>query len=208
MPSTHSFDLSSLTERIIALRPRGIRTLVALAGAPASGKSTLAEQLSDALNAQGQGAALVPMDGFHLDNAILQARELLARKGAPETFDAAGFIQLVRRLGTEPEVFVPLFDRRHDIAIAGAARVGPEHRLVILEGNYLLFDEQPWSQLVTHWDLSICLDVPLPELEARLIQRWRDQGLGETAARKRALGNDIPNALRIIEHALPADLRL
>jgi fructokinase len=208
MPYTHSFDPSSLTERIMALRPSGIRTLVALAGAPASGKSTLAQQLTRAINAQSPCAALVPMDGFHLDNAILQQRGLLPRKGAPETFDASGFLHLVRRLATEPEVIIPLFDRSRDIAVAGAACIGPEHRILIVEGNYLQFDEHPWSQLPGYWDLSICLDVPLSVLEARLIQRWRDQGLGEAAARKRALDNDIPNARRIIQQALPADLVL
>jgi hypothetical protein len=73
---------------------------------------------------------------------------------------------------------------------------------------YLQFDEPPWAQLPGYWDLSICLDVPLSVLEVRLIQRWRDQGLGEAAARKRALDNDIPNARRIIQQALPADLVL
>ncbi len=206
MPTMTAADLSPLINRILDLPTGDRRNLIALAGAPASGKSTLAERLTAALKTCGQLPALVPMDGFHLDNKILQERGLQARKGAPETFDAGGFVQLVRRLGTESEVFVPLFDRRRDIAIAGAARVGPEHRIVILEGNYLLFDEEPWSQLKNHWDLSIRLDVPIVELEARLIQRWRDQGMGEASAMRRAQDNDIPNARRIIKKALPADM--
>nr|WP_067293163.1 nucleoside triphosphate hydrolase [Marinobacterium profundum] len=208
MPTATPADLASLINRVLAINPKGRRTLIALSGAPASGKSTLAQQLTAAINAQSPCAALVPMDGFHLDNAILQQRDLLPRKGAPETFDAQGFVQLVQRLGSEAEVFVPLFDRSRDIAIAGAARVGPEHRILIVEGNYLLFDEQPWSQLCSYWDLSIQLNVPLAMLELRLIQRWRDQGLSESAARQRALNNDIPNARRIIQQALPADLVL
>ncbi|ANG64532.1 hypothetical protein A8C75_20030 [Marinobacterium aestuarii] len=208
MPTTTPADLAPLIKRILAISPQGRRTLVALSGAPASGKSTLAQQLTTAINAQHPCAALVPMDGFHLDNAILQQRGLQSRKGAPETFDASGFLHLIQRLATEPEVFVPLFDRNRDIAIAGAARIGPEHSILIVEGNYLLLDEQPWSQLRSYWDLSIRLDVPLAILEARLIERWRDQGLAEPAARQRALGNDIPNARRIIQQALPADLTL
>lgn len=87
------------------------RRLIAVAGAPASGKSVLGAALRDALRRDGVCAELVPMDGFHLDNRILDARCLRARKGAPETFDAAGFIALVQRLRSDAEVVYPLFDR-------------------------------------------------------------------------------------------------
>jgi fructokinase len=178
------------------------RVLVAISGPPGAGKSTLAE----ALAAQIDGAAVVPMDGFHLDNTILEARGLLARKGAPETFDAAGFVALIARLLQEDEVVIPVFDRGRDLAVAGARVIGPAQKILLVEGNYLLLNEAPWSALRRYWAATIGIDVPIEALEARLIQRWRDHGLSDAAARARAMGNDIPNARRVVEGAKPADL--
>lgn len=166
----------------------------------------MASELARVLNAGTGGAVVVPMDGFHLDNRILTARGLLPRKGAPETFDAHGFIACIRRLTLEPEVIVPVFDRSRDIAIAGAQTVGPEDRICLVEGNYLLFDEDPWRELAPLWDLRVRIDVPVDELERRLVRRWLDHGLDEAAARSRAGGNDIPNAHRVASAALPADV--
>lgn len=182
------------------------RALVAIAGAPASGKSTLAAEVVRALNAQKISAEVLPMDGFHLDNHLLEQRGLLPRKGAPETFDADGFVEIVRRLRGGGEVVIPAFDRARDISIAGAASVAADCRVVVAEGNYLCFDETPWSDLRQYWDLTVRLDVPLPELRARLIRRWLDHGLSREAATRRAEGNDIANAARVIEKSLPADL--
>ena len=200
--------VNALADRVHALRGAHSRILVALAGAPGSGKSTLAAELSRRMNAQKIGAVVVPMDGFHLDNAILDARGQRGRKGAPETFDAMGFVHLVKRLQDKVEVIVPLFDRTRDLAVAGAVVVPAACEVVIVEGNYLLFDEAPWDQLAPLWTLSAQLDVPMPELRARLIQRWLSLGLGRVTATRRAQSNDIPNAQRVIDRALPADLIL
>ena len=108
-----------------ALGPRQGRRLVALAGPPATGKSTLAGALCERLSRDGQSAVVVPMDGFHLDNRILEARGLLARKGAPETFDADGFIALIRRLKSGAEVVAPLGP-----VLIAAAGVGPGDRVL------------------------------------------------------------------------------
>jgi pantothenate kinase len=200
--------VNALADRVHALRPSHSRILVGLAGAPGSGKSTLAAELSRRLNAQKIVAEVVPMDGFHLDNAILDARGQRARKGSPETFDAVGFVHLIKRLQARAEVIVPVFDRTRDLAIAGATVVPADCEVVIVEGNYLLFNQAPWDQLKPLWTLSAQLDVPLPELRARLIQRWLSLGLSRAAATRRAESNDIPNAVRVIELALPADLIL
>ena len=200
--------VNALADRVHALRGAHRRILVALAGAPGSGKSTLAAELSRRMNAQKIGAVVVPMDGFHLDNAILDARGQRGRKGAPETFDAMGFVHLVKRLQDKVEVIVPLFDRTRDLAVAGAVVVPADCEVVIVEGNYLLFNEAPWDQLAPLWTLSAQLDVPMPELRARLIQRWLSLGLGRVTATRRAQSNDIPNAQRVIDRALPADLIL
>ncbi|RMH48952.1 MAG: nucleoside/nucleotide kinase family protein [Alphaproteobacteria bacterium] len=206
-PSPESLA-EALVARVRSAPRRARRRLVALAGPPASGKSTLAGAMVHALGRAGEPAALVPMDGFHLDNRILEPAGLLARKGAPETFDLGGLARLVAALGTEDEVFYPLFDRARDIAIAGAGRVGPECATVVIEGNYLLFDAPGWRELARAWDLSVRLEVSEAELERRLVARWLGHGLDPDAARARARGNDLANAERIRRAALPADITL
>lgn len=197
-----------LADPIHEMRAEKGRIIVGIAGAPGSGKSTLASELARRLNGQKCPAAVVPMDGFHLDNAILQERGLLSRKGAPETFDVDGFILAMRRLKSGAEVVLPVFDRQRDISIAGALVVPPDCPVVIVEGNYLLYDRAPWTELAACWDLSARLHVPMPEIRSRLIQRWLNHGLSRAAATRRAEKNDIPNAQSIIGHALPADLTL
>ena len=184
----------------------GGRRLVALSGAPGSGKSTLSEPLAAMLTERGVRSEVVPMDGFHLDNRLLEARGLMPRKGAPETFDLGGFKRLCHALRADDEVIYPLFDRSRDLAIAGAAHVGQDCSVAVIEGNYLLFDEPGWRDLADLWDVSIRLDVPLADLEARLVQRWLTHGLDQAAAEARARGNDLANAQRIASARLPADL--
>lgn len=184
----------------------GGRRLVALSGAPGSGKSTLSEPLAAMLTERGVRSEVVPMDGFHLDNRLLKARGLMPRKGAPETFDLGGFARLCHALRADDEVIYPLFDRSRDLAIAGAAHVGQDCSVAVIEGNYLLFDEPGWRELADLWDVSIRLDVPLADLEARLVQRWLTHGLDQAAAEARARGNDLANAQRIASARLPADL--
>lgn len=203
-----SGQVTALAERAGELLLERPRVILALAGAPAAGKSTLAAALLRRLRGQKVPADVVQLDGFLLDSAVLDARGLRLRKGAPETMDAQGFLALVRRLKSGGEVVAPIFDRSRDLAIAGAQVVPEGCRVVICEGNYLLFDEDPWRELVPLWDLTARLDVPLPELRARLIQRWLDQGLSRAAATRRAEGNDVPNARRILEKELPAQLIL
>ncbi|WP_372572030.1 nucleoside/nucleotide kinase family protein [Ruegeria jejuensis] len=198
--------VTSLVESILAAPRAGRRRLVALVGAPASGKSTLAEALAERLTESGCDTQVVPMDGFHLHNPTLIERGLLDRKGAPETFDVSGFAHLTTRLQVEDEVFYPTFDRARDIAIAGGGLIDPRCDTVIIEGNYLLFDAPLWRDLHEHWDFSVRLEVPLRILEERLVKRWLDHGLSHEDATTRATRNDIANARRIAEAMLPADL--
>ena len=200
--------LDDLAERVDTLPTTGRRLLIAIAGPPAAGKSSLAAAFVTRLNRDTQRACLVPMDGFHLDNRILLARGLLARKGAPETFDAAGFIHAIRRLVTDDEVIVPIFDRTHDTAIAGAQSVSADIRIAVVEGNYLLLNDPPWAELPRLWDLSIYLDVPVAEIERRSIQRWLDHGMTPKDAEARARSNDLPNAVRVSENSKLADIMM
>lgn len=205
--------MSDLAESVAQIVPgvlsaprKGKRRLIAVAGPPASGKSTLADALGEALNARGCVACVVPMDGFHLDNAILSARGDLPRKGAPHSFDARGFLHLCRRLAREDDVYYPLFDRARDLAVAGAGMVQADCDTVIVEGNYLLLDAPIWRELMGVWDRSIALDVGMNDLHQRLVQRWLDHGLDRAAAEARAAQNDLPNARLVVEQSLKADV--
>jgi pantothenate kinase len=183
------------------------RLMVAIAGPPGAGKSAFAEALLPLLP-EGS-AAVVPMDGFHYDNAVLDARGLRRRKGAPETFDFEGFRHVLERLRTaDSDVAVPLFDRMADVSRGSAAVISADARFVLVEGNYLLLDESPWYGLSPLFDVSVWLHVPPGELEERLVQRWLDCGETADAARRRVISNDMPNAERVIASRRQADVTI
>ena len=198
--------LSDLAALILSRATHSRRFIVAITGAPGSGKSTVSERLVAAL---GPSAAIVPMDGYHMDNAILDARGWRARKGAPYTFDVAGLAQdLARVRADQGDVFVPVFDRALDLSRGSARAIGAEVRIVLVEGNYLLLSVNPWPDLAGQFDLTVRLDVPYSVLETRLSQRWLDLGLDLETARARVQGNDLPNARQAVEQSRDADLVL
>lgn len=181
------------------------RIVVAIAGPPGAGKSTLSAALHSLLP-DGQ-AVVVPMDGFHFDDAVLVPRGLRPRKGAPETFDFAGFETLLKRIRAgEPDIAIPVFDRSMELSRAGAALISKDTRFVLVEGNYLLLDEEPWSRLAQLFDFSIFVDVTRAELERRLMERWRGHGRTDEEARAWIASNDMPNIERVLAHRRLADL--
>ncbi len=194
-----------LAARIKAGAAGKLRYVVAIAGPPGAGKSTVAEALARRL---GQGARVVPMDGFHLDDRILNARGLRKRKGAPETFDVQGFLHLLGRLRTDEEVAIPIFDRSLELSRAAADMVTAQDRILLVEGNYLLLRDPPWNEAAVFFDLTVFVDVPLAELEARLMRRWAQYGKTPDEARAWIDGNDLPNIRTVIERSVPANIRI
>ncbi len=186
------------------------RLLVGIAGAPGSGKSTLAAELVTRVNTQlaasAESSIVVPMDGFHLDNVILDQHGTRAVKGSPQTFDIAGLLSLVQRLAapTQQTIYAPLFDRRADLARNAAQAIETQHSIVIVEGNYLLLQRDGWRELRALFDCTVMLDVPESALETRLIQRWLDHDLTPAQARLRASSNDIPNAHVVVAESTDA----
>ncbi len=206
-------DAKRVCDLISSRRQVGVRTIVAIAGPPASGKSTLAETVVQSLNVQQSSAVplatLVPMDGYHLDNRVLKKRGLLSRKGAPETFDAVGFCTAIRGLqSAQHESFHPKFDRQMDLAIANAIAVHPETPIVVVEGNYLLMNSDPWRTLADVYAATVFVSPTLEELENRLQHRWIKHGFDPQTALQRAKTNDLPNAEHVIRDSRKADLTL
>jgi pantothenate kinase len=193
--------------RLIA-RSNGRRRIVAIAGAPGSGKSTLAERLVARLNEGAEGsAALLPMDGYHYDDCILIERGSRSRKGAPETFDVLGLFHMLDRLkrNHEDEIAVPVFDRDLEISRAGARTIPRAVRALIVEGNYLLLDEAPWSRLRAMFDVTVAVDAPEDILRQRLIERWQGYGLTSQEIKAKVEGNDLRNGRYVLSKSRPAD---
>lgn len=193
MTTVESTTLADLHRDAEALVTGEARVVLGVVGGPASGKSTIAEALVAGL---GEGAALVGMDGFHLAHTELERIGRVARKGAPDTFDADGFVSLLRRIRADDgsTVHAPQFRREVEDAIAGAVPVAPAARLVVVEGNYLLHDEGPWAEVLGLLDACWFIDVDEDERIARLVARHERYGRSPEEARERALGSDQRNA--------------
>ncbi|MDW5315219.1 nucleoside triphosphate hydrolase [Rhizobium sp. PL01] len=204
-----TMTLAAIADSIVEKAGTSSRFIVAIAGPPGAGKSTLADALQEELTRRGEKSAVLPMDGFHMDNGILEERGLLKRKGAPETFDVRAFIDIVSAVRkADEEVLVPVFDRSREIAIASARPVAPETRIILAEGNYLLLEEAPWSRLDGMFDLSIFVGPSYEVLEERLRQRWIHYGLDAAGIEWKLYGNDLPNGKRIIDNSRPADIAI
>ena len=184
------------------------RFMIGVAGPPASGKTTTAALLVDELRSRGETAAAIPMDGFHYDDAVLDLLDLRSRKGSPPTFDVGGFRVLLERLkARENNIAIPHFDRSLELSRAAAELVPASTRFLVIEGNYLLLNEAPWTSLRPLFDLTVFIDVPIEELDRRLVERWDFYGRERDAARNWIDTNDMPNIRHVLVAGSVADIR-
>ncbi|KAK0756293.1 hypothetical protein N5P37_011208 [Trichoderma harzianum] len=221
MESIYSF----LTTRALYLR-KGHgdqnRVIVALAGPPGSGKSTIAAEVVSRLNRPGSLpiAVVLPMDGFHLSRATLDTMpnraEAYARRGAPWTFDAAGVVRLVEELSEsrfgahKKTIIAPSFDHAIKDPVQGGITLGQEIQFVLLEGNYLLLDEEPWNKIRELVDETWFVDVDPALAAERIAKRHIQSGieLSWNGALSRARDNDLLNGDQIRDKLLTPDVKI
>lgn len=180
--------------RVRELIQGGGRKLLGLVGPPGAGKSTLAQALQRAFHRESQ---VVPMDGYHLANAELQRLGRSHRKGAPDTFDAAGYAALLRRLRTQAQdeiIYAPEFRREIEEPVAGAIPVFPATQLVITEGNYLLLDGEPWAGIADLLDEIWYVEIDDAQRNVRLARRHQQFGRTSNEATDWIAATDEPNA--------------
>ncbi len=203
-------EISSLAD-LLEARARDGRVIVAVAGAPGSGKSTLADKLAGKLNGREAGlAAVLPMDGYHYDDLHLEPAGFRPRKGAPHTFDVGGLFHTLKRLRARDVavVAVPVFDRKIEIARAGARLIPASVAVIVVEGNWLLLDQAPWDRLRPVFDVTVMVEVPESVLRSRLRGRWERLGLSEVEIAAKLEENDLPNGRLVRDGSVAAEFRL
>ncbi|MBB2922581.1 nucleoside/nucleotide kinase family protein [Cellulomonas cellasea] len=183
----------ALADRVRVLLARGGRQVLGIAGAPGAGKSTLSAEVAEAFGAR---CVVVPMDGFHLAQTELERLGRADRKGAPDTFDAAGYVALLRRLRDvrDDVVYAPEYRRDLRNGVAGAIAVPATTPLVVTEGNYLLLDDAGFGPVRALLDEAWFVEPDDDVRLSRLVARHERFGKDPAAARAWAHGPDERNA--------------
>lgn len=186
------------------------RLIVSISGAPGSGKSYIANSLSNLINKTIRRSEIFPMDGFHYDDAILKEKNLLLKKGAPETFDVLGLKSFIKRLSTNKEdnVTIPVFDRDLELSRSSALVIKQSTPLIIAEGNYLLLKNKPWADLHSFLDITIMIKSPKEVLIKRLMDRWKSYNLSPDEISEKIFNNDIPNGEFLYSNSIESDIEL
>lgn len=212
MTTGSTLDAAAATSALVDLAAANHRVIVGLTGPPATGKSTIADQLARGCRERGLRTVIVPMDGFHLAQTALNERGWAPVKGAPYTFDAAGYVELLARIRRERDstVWAPAFDRSLEEPIAGSIAVSPNIQVVLTEGNYLLLPDDPWREVPGLLDAIWYVETHDEVRRERLIERHRSYGRSLAEAAERALGSDERNAelVRSTRHRAGAILRM
>lgn len=186
------------------------RRILGIVGGPGAGKSTLAAAIGERIaRTDPHRVAVVGMDGWHLASSTLQRLGRLERKGAPDTFDAAGYVAFLQRFRSDPStIWAPEYRRSVEEPIGGALEIGPEVTLLVTEGNYLLLEDPPWDRVRRLLDEAWFLAPPDDVRRARLIARHEQVGRSPEEAIARADGSDAANAAVIARTAPRADVVL
>lgn len=194
MPEQLANQQAALVRIQSFLSDSSARVLIGIIGKPGAGKSTLSKFLMSKL--PKELVTVVPMDGYHLSNKVLKVLKRADRKGAPDTFDVAGFVSLVKRIRSEQtqNIYYPIFDRAIEESIAAQGVVTSDTKVVIIEGNYLLHNAGGWEVIKGLLDESWMVDVDDDKRIARLISRHISHGKEPEAAKAWARGTDEANA--------------
>jgi len=207
--ATRSSLPAACADRIAQLLATGARRILGIVGPPGAGKSSLAEAV---LAAYKDAVQVVPMDGFHLANSELERLGRRGRKGAPDTFDAAGYLSLLERIKAQRAgddlIYAPEFRRAVEEGIASAIAVQGDTPLIVTEGNYLLLDDRPWNRVREVVDEVWYVEVPDQLRRARLVARHMQFGRSEQQALDWVATTDDPNALRIAQTRELADMKV
>lgn len=183
------------------------RGVVGIAGVAGSGKSTLAQRVVEGLCKRQAGvAALIPMDGFHMTNAELDERGWRSRKGAPYTYDVQSYRDLLLRFRSRRACGpYPVYCRKAHEPIMSDQEVTADTRWVVSEGQYLLCDERPWSDLAGVLDQAWWLDVSKEYAQAGVMKRDLSVGRSVEEAREKYDRNDRLNVQYVLTHRRKAD---
>ena len=202
-------QLTKLLLKKIKLNQSG-RLMICIAGAPGSGKSYICSYLLKKINYSLKQLDVFEMDGFHYDDGILKKKKLINRKGSPETFDVQGLKSFIIRLkaNEENQVVVPIFDRKLELSRASAKIIKKKIPLIITEGNYLLLNKKPWSDLKDYFDLTIMIKSSQKTLSKRLTERWKSFNFSSEIIKQKVFENDLPNARYVYANSIRADIEL
>jgi|TARA_B110000285_G_C15142395_1_gene631877 pantothenate kinase len=214
--SNHALKLNSILELQRFLEDKALalsdnkRLIVAISGAPGSGKSHVSQSLSNSINQVSKKSEVFSMDGFHYDDSVLKEKNLLSKKGALETFDVLGLKSFLERLSmnTEANVAVPVFDRDLELSRSSALIIDQSIPLIIAEGNYLLLKDKPWGDLQNYFDITVMIKSSKEVLTERLMKRWKSYNLNPDEIDQKVFHNDIPNGEFVNLNSIKPDIEI